>query len=122
MHDEEIRHHASKEDGLEITHGIVGQFRIQSRIDRESRGVVQDRISVRVRFRDEARADNAGPAATVIDDELLPERWAKLTEENARERVGTSARCVGYDHPYRPLRVRLLRECSRYEHSGAKAA
>src|SRR6185503_19621811 len=56
-----------------------------------------DRVAVGLRSRDHLDSDVAAVAAAVLDYELLPGDLRQLRAEQARQRVGRTARRIGID-------------------------
>jgi len=94
-------------DRLEVLERIVGDRRIERRIDHEVRAVDQERVAVGRRLRGAAGADVAAGAADVLDIELLAHLLGQLRRDHPREQVGRAAGCERNDHAHRSRRVAL---------------
>ena len=126
-HHQDVRHQRYERDRVEVLVVVERQIRIERRVDRERRGIVQHGVAVRIGFRDHRLADGAAGPATVFDDELLAEQFTEGAEDDARRGVGAAGRRIGHDHAHRPVRPGSLRAGRRAQqrhgrHSGQQRA
>ena len=78
-------------------------------------------VTVRRRLRAGLRAENAGGAAAVLDDERLAELLLQLGAGLAHDDVGDAAGGDRDDHPDRMVRIGLrLRRTGRADHQQAR--
>ena len=70
------RHGADQADRREVLARVEPGVNVEARIDRDRSGVTeQQRVAVRRRLRDDARADGSAAAGPVVDHDLLAERF-----------------------------------------------
>ena len=108
-HHQDVRHQRYEGDRIEILVVVERQIRIERRVHRERRGIVQHGVAVGIGLRGHRLADGAAGAATVFDHELLAEHFAELGEDDARRGVGAARRRIRHHHAHRPVRPGGLR-------------
>ncbi|SPA49127.1 protein of unknown function [Cupriavidus taiwanensis] len=87
-----VRHRGQVGDGGEVLGGIVGQSRVDRRIDAVGRGRGDaQRIAVRRGLGQEGGADAAAGTAAVVDHHGLAQLLAELVGDDARDDVGGAA-------------------------------
>jgi hypothetical protein len=84
-------------DRREISLGIVGQLRVNARIDHVTGRHQQQRVAVGRRLRDDCRADCAASAAAIVDHDWLAHAFVELLPEHAPYYVGAAARRIRHD-------------------------
>jgi len=110
---------ATQRDRREIANGVVRKLWLQAWIDRVRHGRQQDRVAVRRCFRDEIGPDDLSAAATIIDDDRLPDRLADFVCDTTGDDVGRSAGRVGNDQPDRTRGIRLRQSASTQRQTDA---
>ena len=78
MHHQDEGHTGHERDRLEVLDQIERRLRIQRLTNRHGSRRRKERVAVRRRMRDEVRADVAGGARTVVDDERCPSSSASF--------------------------------------------
>ena len=63
-------------------------------------GAQQDRVAVGLRIEYQPCAERAAGAGTVINDDLLAERFAEFWRQHTCEQVGTAAGRKRHNHPH----------------------
>jgi hypothetical protein len=81
--------------------------RIERRVDCVCRDNDKERVAVRRRFHHDFRADIAGGARSVFNDELLAKSLRQPLTNHARDDVGRTTGRKTDDDAYRPRRIRL---------------
>ena len=98
---------------LQVALDVVGQLRHHVPVDGERANRPHaDGVAVGIGLRGEVEAERQCAARTVVDDDLLPQFLSELGAENARHRVGRTARRLRDDEPARLVRV-LRRRAGR---------
>jgi hypothetical protein len=78
-----------------------------------------ERVAVGRGFGDQIEPDGEGSARLVLDHDRLPDDRRKLSDDQARERIGSAARRLRHDQPDRLVGVlRLRRGLARNHHAG----
>jgi hypothetical protein len=87
-----------RETAAEILERVVGQLRVEVRIDRQLPDIGDEqRIAVGWSFRHGLGAGDAAGTRPVLHQHLLAERLAELRRDDARHGVGQAAGHIGHD-------------------------
>ena len=113
VHHQDIGIGRGHADRHQVLFRIVGEFRVDARVDRDRTGLTeQQRVAVRIGALDDLGADAAIAAAAIFDHEGLAERVADFLADDARGRVRRAAGRERHDQPDRVGRIVLrLRGC-----------
>ncbi len=103
--DQHLRRRANLRDGFEILQRIVFRILEDQRIDVERVVRPQKRVAVGLRGENDLRADDAGGARAVVDDESLSERRSQLLRDDAGREVDAATGCIGCDDAHRAGRI-----------------
>jgi hypothetical protein len=74
-----------------------------------------DRVAIRRRLGERARADHRPRAWTVLDDHLLAEGFGQRLREHAANDIGRAAHAIGRDEPDGSIGTRLRNGLQRTE-------
>ena len=97
-HDQRQRHHRGERDRHQVLLGAVGEPLDPVLIDGDLAGLAhQQRVTIGRRRHHGLRADGAGRAGAVLDDDGLAERFAKRHRDEARHDVAGAARRISDD-------------------------
>jgi hypothetical protein len=99
QHERPARH---VDDRREVVDRVVRQLRIERRRMREACiRPEEQRVTVGRRLRHEVRADGAGSASAVLDEDRLPPQFLQLGGHDAAVDVRRAAGWEGHDHAHR---------------------
>ena len=85
--------------------GVIVRQLVEPGIDRVRQRDDQQRIAVRRRLGGDVGSDRSAGTAAIVDLDLLPERIAQMTGDQAADHVVAAARRERNDEPYLPVRV-----------------
>jgi hypothetical protein len=117
MHCEHMRRRAHQADRREVLHGVVGDFRIEARIDDEIAAAGKQRIAVRGRARGRGDAEIAAGAGEILHIELLPQALREFLRKQPRGGVIGATGGDRHDHADRTRRVGLCAGGARQRRS-----
>ena len=108
MDDQYLRRLGDQSDRLQVAQRVVGQFRIQRRVDGERSNVAYYKVvTVGRRFDDEFDADGAAGAGAIVGHHLLAEHFAEFGRHQPANHVVGAARRERNDQADRFRRVIL---------------
>ena len=115
---QQIGRHTQQRNRREVTHQIVRQLGIQTRVHRQLRGEGKHQcVTVRRRFRHRVHADVAARPTAIFDHHQLPHAGARQLRQRPRNDVGAAPRRVRQHQADGFGRVRVrLRLCVRRRH------
>jgi hypothetical protein len=103
---DDIERARDQRDRRKILVRIVGQLRIQARIDRIGEGSHQQRVAIRIAGRDRLGADDGPGPRLVLDHDGDAEIPRHLLCQRARNHVGAAARRKRHHNPDDPVRIK----------------
>ncbi len=109
MGDQHLRRGADQRDRHEVLHRIVARLGIDGRIDAVRHVGVEQRVAVGRRPRDDLRAQHAGGARPVVDDQVVAADLLELLRHQPPGEVGAAARRIGHHEADGLRRVCRLR-------------
>jgi len=104
--DHQTRQHGER-DRVEVLFKTVRNVGVKRRIDHIAWIDHQECIAISRHLGHAAYGDIAAPAAYVFDEELRTQPLRKFLGDQTGDDVSRAARCIGNDHPYRPIGVIL---------------
>jgi hypothetical protein len=121
-HDHYHRHQAGQRDAGEILQRIVAGVGEERGHGCERVSYRQQRITVRRRFRDELRSDEAARPRPVLDDDLLLQAFRHRLRERPGDDVQVAARRQRHDQTDRLARILLSRRECGHQHCDGRGA
>src|SRR6516165_2056808 len=91
-------------DRCKVLDGVVGQLRVDARVDDVAGRHQQQRVTVRRSLGDNLGAKDATGTAPIVDHDRSTEACTQFLAEHAPNDVGTAARWVRDDEPDRSIR------------------
>src|SRR5258706_16242254 len=100
-------------DRREILNRIVGKFLVQTRIHRYRPDRTEyQRIAIGVRMRADLHTDDAVPARSIVDNDLLSPRFGEFLADDPCRDIRTPAGCDSDDDANGLARIGFLRMCA----------
>ena len=109
---------AQRCDRGKIAQAVVGQLRVERRVDRKARRNHQQRVAIGIGVRGKFAADDAVGAAAVVDDQGLSPRLVQMRADQSCLHVARTTGAEGHDQADRFGRVILCQRIERDRRHG----